>query len=439
MTFRLLLVLAVSSSVASAQRITIPNFGGPGAGTVRNQLVSAVCDSADCVAATKTTTNNKPDWKKARKESVPFFVTGTVIKKGKALSLELQVLTKAGPPKARKVFPLDKGGQMAPKTLQSAMDMLSAAFAGGAGKPEPEPEPEPTPVVTPPVKTQSGGATTKATPPTTTDPKAADTRADPDPDPAGVGTPPVRAKKYKHKFLIVDAGADIVAARTFVYLNVATPNLRRYSLPPLGQPSIGLQFYPLALSRDPGLIGGLGIDVNFAFATWIQSRLPSSGTPYPTSTTRFDAGLRFDIVPSASFPIAITPWVGVRHHTFTVGEANGMRLDVANVAYLGLRAGLMLDVPVIPDRLSIFGRFLVLPIFSSGEVISSAYFPNGSTFGFEANGGVGVWLLPMLQVRASFEFINYGLTFRTNTGDTYVATGATDTWLGGNASLRLAF
>jgi len=227
MTFRLLAVLTVFSSVAFAQRITIPNFAGPGAGTVRNQLVSAVCDSADCVAATKTTTGNKPDWKKARKESVLFFVNGTVIKKGKALSLELQVLNKAGAPKARKVFALDKSGTLAPKTLQSAMDMLTAAFAGGAGKNEPEPEPE----VTPPVKTPtSGGSTTKQPPPPSNPPpetKRADRPVDPvEADPAGVGTPPVRAKKYKHKFLVIDAGADVVV-RTFAYQQVATPNLRR--------------------------------------------------------------------------------------------------------------------------------------------------------------------------------------------------------------------
>jgi hypothetical protein len=434
MTFRLLAVLAVFSSVSFAQRITITNFAGPGAAAVRNQLVSAVCDAADCVTSTKTTTGNKPDWKKARKESVLFFVNGTVLKKGKALSVELQVLNTAGAPKARKAFALDKGGTLAPKTLQSAMDMLTAAFAGGAaGKAEPEPEPE----VTPPAKTPTSGATKQTPPPSNPPPQnKRDRPADPiEPEPA----PPVSSKKHKHKFLVVDAGADVVV-RTFAYQQVATPNLRRYTLPPTGQPSIGLQFYPLALGRDPGLIGGLGVDVNFAFATWIQSRLISAGGPYPTSTTRFDAGLRFDIVPSASFPLTITPWVGVRHHTFTVGEANGTRLDgLPGIAYFGLRAGLMLDVPIIPDRLSLFGRFLVLPMFSSGEIISSAFFPNGSTFGFEANGGVGVWILPMLQVRASFEFINYGLTFRTNTGDTYVAAGATDTWIGGNASVRLAF
>jgi hypothetical protein len=278
----------------------------------------------------------------------------------------------------------------------------------------------------------------KATPPDEPPPTRREAKREPPPDAdPGVALPPVRKKKKK--FLWVDAGADIVTRR-LVYSQVATPNLRRYDLPPIGQPTLGIKFFPLALARSD-LLAGLGVDLNFAFAPWIQSRLISAGDPYPTSTIRFDGGLRFDLIPSDAFPLAITPYVGVRYHSFTVGQAaNGTRIDgLPNVAYVGLRAGLMLDVPIIPERLSVFGRFLVIPVFGSGEIISSAFFPNGSTFGLEANGGVGVWVLPMLQIRASFEFANYGLTFRTNTGDTYVAAGATDTWLGGNASVRLAF
>lgn len=433
MRFRLLGLVALISSGAFAQRISIPNFAGPGAGTVRNQLVGAVCDTADCVAATKTTTGNKPDWKKAKKESVLFFVTGTVTKRGKALSLDLQVLNKAGPAKAKKTFPLDKNGTLAAKNLQQAMDLLSGAFASGkTTEPEPEPEPVKPTETTPPVKT-----TKTTTPPPDTGKKPVATTTPEPTEPVGT-TPPVPAKKSRHKFLVIDAGADITT-RNFVYQQVATPNLRRYGLPPTGQPTLGLQFFPFALMGD-GALSGLGVDASFGFAPWIQSRLISSGDAYPTSTMRLDVGLRFDIMPLSTFALAITPYVGFRTHSFTVGASNGNRIDgLPNVSYTGLRAGLMLDVPVIADRLSIFGRFLVIPTFSSGEIISSAFFPNGSTFGIEADAGLGVWILPMLQVRASFEFINYALTFKTNTGDPYVAAGATDTWLGGNAALRLAF
>ncbi len=191
------------------------------------------------------------------------------------------------------------------------------------------------------------------------------------------------------------------------------------------------------------LLAGLGLDVHAAFAPWLSSQLESGGEAFPTSAVRVDGGLRFDIVlPIEKFPLVITPYVGVRYHAFTVGAlSDGRRLEgLPNLAYLGLRAlRLGLDVPILVDRLSVFGRFLVVPVFGSGEINASAYFPGGSNLGLEANGGVGVWLLPFLQVRASFEWMSYALRFSPATDATYVASGATDTWLGGNLTVRLAF
>jgi hypothetical protein len=78
-------------------------------------------------------------------------------------------------------------------------------------------------------------------------------------------------------------------------------------------------------------------------------------------------------------------------------------------------------------------------VFSSGEIISAAYFPNGSAFGIEASVGLGVSVLPFMQIRASFEFQRYGMTFITQPTDPYVAAGASDTYLGGKAVVRFSF
>ena len=129
MTFRPALALvALVATTATAQRVSFPSFTGPGAASVRNQIVGSACDTADCVAATKTTTAGKPDWKKAKRESVQFFVTGSVVKRGKALTLDLFVFNKAGAPKAKRSFPLDKNGTLSGKNLQGAMDLMSGAF-----------------------------------------------------------------------------------------------------------------------------------------------------------------------------------------------------------------------------------------------------------------------------------------------------------------------
>lgn len=440
MTFRSALVLAVllTASSAMAQRVTFPNFTGPSAAGVRNQLVGAVCDTADCVAAAKTTTGGKPDWKKARKESVPFFVTGTISKKGKALVLEVAVLNKAGPPKARKTFPLEANGTLSAKNLQAVMDLLTGAFSGSrASEPTPPPDTttKPPPRETPAITSSGGKGPTRPAepPPSRTEPK-------PTPPPErGESTPAPTSGKRKPKFLVIDAGAEVLN-RKLAYSQVATANLRQYDLSLFAQPALGVEFYPLALVRDD-LLAGLGVEASVAFAPWLQSRLTSVTDVFPTSTLRIDGGLRWNIAPIPSFALAVTPYVGVRSQSFTVSPlADGRRIDgLPNISALGLRAGLGLEVPVVPGWVEVFGRFGIVPVFGGGEILSAAFFPNGSAFGLEANAGLGVHFGPVVSVRASFEWANYGFTFKTQPTDPYVAAGATDTYLGGRLGLRLAF
>ena len=78
-------------------------------------------------------------------------------------------------------------------------------------------------------------------------------------------------------------------------------------------------------------------------------------------------------------------------------------------------------------------------MFSSGEIISAAYFPNGSNLGLDGSLGVGVALLKSLQIRAAFDFNRYGLTFKTEPTDAFVAQGAVDQYVGGTVSLRFQY
>lgn len=422
----------VLSAPALAQRIAVPSFTGPGAANVRNQLVTAVCDTADCVTATKVVTGGKPDWKKAKKESVLYFVTGNVSKRGKNLTLDLAVLNKAGPPVAKKSFPLEKAGTLSAKNLQAAIDVMRSAFGAA-------PAPEPTPTPPPPDRTAPPPPPTKTSPPpppTKTEP----VKPEPEKEVPPPEEPPVAKPRGKKKpmLLAVELGSDVLNRR-LDYTQASTPNLRRYDLPLFPLPGAKVEFYPLALMRDD-LLAGLGVELNFAIAPFLKSRRQSSPDAYPTTAMRIDGGFRFRLAPF-SYPIAFTPYLGIRVQSFSVGALpSGERLDgLPNISFVGLRAGLALDIPIVENLLFVFGRFGVLPVFSSGEIISAAFFPNGSAFGLEGAGGVAVQLLPFMQLRASFEYTQYGMSFKTNATDTYVAEGATDRYLGGNAAVRLQF
>jgi hypothetical protein len=386
--------------------------------------VTQVCDSADCVPASKVLTGGKPDVKKAKKESVQFFVTGAVSKKGKVTSLELTVVPVSKGKPSKKTLPLEASGLLSPKNLQQAVDLLNGAL--GTSAPSTTPEVKPTPPV----------PTTAPAP----KPKAELTPA-PEPTPAATVEPeptPAPRPSGKAHFLVIDVGTDLTG-RALTFVQTSTPNLRNYALPIFALPAVHLEFYPLALMRDDAL-AGLGIEGGFAFAPYLKSRLASDTATFATTAMRVDVGLRFRILPVASFPIAFVPYAGLRLQSYSVGAASTNELlGLPNVNYTGLRAGLGLEVPLVANLLTVFGRFGVIPVFSSGQLISTTYFPSGSTFGLEADVGVGVQVLPVLQLRASFEYTQYAATFKTTPTDTYVAAGATDRWLGGNVSVRLQF
>jgi hypothetical protein len=243
----------------------------------------------------------------------------------------------------------------------------------------------------------------------------------------------------KPKFLVLDVAGELLT-RKLEYSQVATANLRRYDLPLYAQPMLGVQFYPLALVRDD-LLAGLGVEVNVAFAPWLQSRLTSVPDAFPTSTVRFDGGLRWNITPVKSYPFTITPYLGVRSQNFIVSSLpDGRRIDgLPNISLVGLRVGLGVDVPIVPRWVNVFGQFGIVPVFGAGEILSAAYFPNGSAFGLEGGAGLSVNFTSFLQLRASFEVASYGFTFSTQPTDTYVAAGASDLYLGGRAGLRFSF
>lgn len=439
MTFRFqaLALVALTATSAAAQRVSFPSFTGPSAASVRNQIVGTVCDTADCVSATRTTTGGKPDWKKAKKESVQFFVTGSVAKRGKALTLDLFVFNKAGAPKAKKSLPMDKNGTLSGKNLQAAMDLLSGVFGNKRPAPAPDEVKPPPDEVKPPPKEKT--PTRPPDPPPTRVEKEKKDAPPPEGETRGEPEPEKPKAKRKPPFLVVEAGVEVLN-RKLEYTQVATSNLRRYDLPIYGQLTVGAQFYPLALVRDD-LLAGLGVELNLALAPWLQSRLASITEPFPTSALRIDALIRFNLQPVKSFPLVITPYAGLRTQSFTVSPlADGRRIDgLPNIAFLGLRVGLGLEVPLIVGRLDLFGRFGILPVFTSGEVSSPAFFPNGGAFGLEGCAGLGVQILPFLAVRGSFEFTRYGLTFTTQPTDPYVAAGAVDTYLGGKIVVRLSF
>ena len=267
--------ILLAAAESSAQRISLPDFSGRGAGAVHTQLVNQLCEGADCVAATKVTMGGKPDMKKAKRELLQFFITGTVSKarKGKGNQVEITVVSvKSGGTKAKRAFPLDKNGTLAARNLDAAVELVRGAI-GTAGfgpqpaqEPEAEAETEPEPSSTP---APSHGRPTSSEPSESSEPAEPST-AERESEAAPSRASPGRKSSTKPTVFAVELSSDIVN-RKLSYANLTTGNLRQYDLTVYPLPTLKLEFYPLALGRTD-ILSGLGLEAAFGIAPFLKSR-----------------------------------------------------------------------------------------------------------------------------------------------------------------------
>jgi len=440
------LLLLLTPAAASAEKLCVAPFAGPGAAAVRGQIADNLCTTNACVDPKKATKAGKPDFAKGKKEKVDFFVDGTIKKKGGKHTLELQVLTRAGPPKFKKTFTYT-GLVLPDKTLEAALAALNKAMGleEAPAKEEPKkeeekkeeaPPPEEKKEEAPPPEEPKKKRKEPEEPPPP--PKEEDRKAETPPD--DDSAPP--RKPVKPHFVAIEAGVELFS-RSFSYNAPETNNLRSYSASLIVAPVVKAEFYPLAIFSK-GIASGIGVDGTFALAVGLKSRRSGTDVTWPTNLQHFDVSLRFRLMPFDGVAAEIIPFVGYAVRTFSVGIGTDMStLDgLPNVAYAGIRPGLAGELPFSNSGFSIFAKFAVIVVLSSGQIISSAdtgFFKRGSNLGIEGQLGAGYRIFGPLSIRLAFDFTRYGLSFAPEPADTYRAGGAVDTYLGGTMTIRLTF
>lgn len=442
-----LLVLLAALPAFAGQRISVTAFSGPGAATPRNQLLEALCGDFDCAPPATVTTKNKPDWKKASREQVDFFLVGKTSKVKKKVFLELTLWSKPKKPAFKKKYELS-GPRLAAKTLSQATKDLRKILGKADREPVAEALPPPPPVEeeTKPTETdatskdpgeQSSLSDTSSRGDRVAKTDSDDMRSDGDVEVVRKTQPRPRTEGSLDPLFAIDLGTDLFT-RNFNYTNLQTPNLRTYQANLVVLPRARLELYPLWFAG--GTASALGIEGSYGTAVGLSSRRVD-GPTHATSLTRFDVAARFNLRFFGSDGAVFYPLAGYRQATFQVSAAeDGSVLDgLPGLEYKSAFGGLGFDVPLAEGAYRLFGRAAYLSVLSSGEILSSAYFPVGSTSGLEASIGAGIKLADGLELRINGELTRYGLTFQAQEGATYVASGAQDMYLGGALSLRYAF
>jgi len=225
----------------------------------------------------------------------------------------------------------------------------------------------------------------------------------------------------------VEVGMEGVGRR-FDFTDGATPNLRAYEL--FGAPVVfaGAEVYPAGWTTVP-VLRDIGLTIGYARAFALQSAT-TKGTPFDTVHQRFSAGLRYRI--PISRPTG--PVLGLSGqyylHTFQIDEPPELAGQTPSVDYRAIRAGIDGRFPV--GRAAIVAGFDWIEPLSTGPVYDR--FTRAKVHGFDGKLGLFVRIASGFELRFSAEYARFFSDFAPAPGDTYVASGAVDQYLG----IRLA-
>jgi hypothetical protein len=158
---------------------------------------------------------------------------------------------------------------------------------------------------------------------------------------------------------------------------------------------------------------------------------------YDSTFSRLQAGIAWRIRPMSSSRFTLVPAVSYQHLEFTVDPplAGFPDSDLS-----GVKVGLGLEIPLGARFGLLLGGGYVMWTDAKDLVEGDVpFFPGGSAQALEAEAGLSVALGRWLSLRVLGEYSSTTYDLDPDPSGTYVATGATDTYLGGRAMLRAEF
>ncbi len=439
------LAVVVSGQAEAAPRISLAMRGDRKA-VLSTQLAMELCGTYDCVLRAKVFTGPKPDFQKAKKLRVKGILTGAVSRKHGGRVVSLALLTKPGRPAQRWRFPLTAQGTLAPDSLSQLTNDLEAHLGGAplhAGAPAaalPVPEPAPPPLAEPAPLPGERPAAPPAPAPAPPPPEPPVVSAEPAPaapvaESRGVSrepgdaTPPPSKKEMGQWLVAVEVGY-YGTKRELSYEGVTTgttSTLRTYSVDVISSPRLHLELFPF--SQADNAFAGLGLFGDYSFSVGLKTNI---GTDVPTSFTRGQAGLAMRIYPSSSSRFAIVPAVSWQLLQFNVNPAIA-GLPGANLR--GVKGALNVEVPVGSGFALLLGGGYVKWV-GAKDLIEGGFFPGGTAYAIEAEGGFSLALFGPISLRMLFEYSSTKYSLNPDLTNTYSATSAKDEYIGGRAMLR---
>ena len=501
-SFRTVLValaLTAATPAAAASKLSVAPFGAKGAAATR-QVEETLCARLECVPWERVSVNGVKDLAKARAQGVGgLLVGGTFERAGKRL-LGINLYANSAVASRSWSFPLGPDGKLKAADLAALQagvgGLLGASVAAAPRAPAPAAK-KPAAPAKPPAKAAAAAAATAqplptapapievepasppprpsaasrpakpakpASPPPATAwgtsppappapapaasaPPAAppSSRAPPDTNVSGQPTAqprpmkdafawpkPTREEPRTHPYVAVELGA-LVTDRHLSFSGGNGGALQTFDVGLFTSPSGRIELYPLAAQAP--LLAGIGLFGGYTRSIGLKTVV--EGAKADTTFARLHAGLLWRVPVGESF--ALVPAASYETLQLTVSPAV---VGLPDADLSGFRAGLGAEWTVHPRWKLLAGAGYVLWTKAQDLVKGSpAFFPGGSAAALEAEAGLSVGLIGPLSLRALGEYsgTSYSLDPMTGSSPAYVATKATDAYLGFRVALRAEF
>ena len=429
-----LLVLSAPSLSAgqTPAKLAIGTVRGD-ASRVRRQLLLQLCGPHDCVAASRLTTEGRPDPQKLQRLGVAGFLRGAVTGEPGEQRLTLQLTTPASSGRAPArtwKFKLTPDGRLRQGTLERFSteldaELLGAAPSAPAAPVAPPPRAQPAPPPPPPVA---------APPPTEERPaEKVAPAAPPRQRPAAPAPENLRAA--------VEAGLWLTG-RHLSYSG-GSSGLRTFDVGAIFVPRLRLEAYPGAFAGAPPLVAGIGLYLDYGHSLGLKVNPPSGSTEgaHEASLTVLDLGLAWRVRPVSGSRFTLVPALGYRSLQLVTSAKNGKTIDgLPDTKLSGYELRLDVEAPV-GDRFGVLGGAGYTLWTSAKDLVKgTGYFGKGSARGLQADVGASYAFWGPLSARLLLDYQSTSYSSLGNPGTLGMsASSATDTYLGGRLMLRAEF
>lgn len=224
-------------------------------------------------------------------------------------------------------------------------------------------------------------------------------------------------------FATIEVGFE-AGGRWFDYSDGLSTGLRTYSVPFAPMLSIAGEIYPAAGTSIP-VLRDLGLTLSFARAFGLASAT-EGGELMKTVYQRIGGALRYRLPFQGPSGPLLGISAGALWQLFNISELPELAGEVANVDYVALRFGVDGRYPI--GRIGLLAGFDYLEPLSEGPVYER--FTNPKVHGIGAMGGISVGVATGFEVRIAGEYKRFFSDFDPKLGDTHIAGGALDQYMG---------